>query len=86
MASKVISIREDVYEMLRHLKAPNESFSEVIERLVKERIKNPLRHFGIATDLTDEVNDEFENAIAQARKEDANADAKRFSKTWVEKR
>ncbi len=85
MASKVISIREDVYEMLRHLKAPNESFSEVIERLLKERIKNPLRHFGIAKDLPDEVNDEFENAIVQARKEDAKADAERFSRTWVEK-
>jgi predicted CopG family antitoxin len=81
MASKVISIREDVYEMLQHLKAPNESFSEVIERLVKERIKNPLRHFGIANDFPDDVYDEFENAILQARKEDAKSDDKRISKT-----
>jgi predicted CopG family antitoxin len=84
MASKVISIREDVYKMLQQLKEPNESFSEVIERLVKERIKNPLRHFGITKDLPDEINDEFENAILRARKEDAKSDAARFSKTWIE--
>jgi len=34
MALKKISIREDIYRDLKRLKDPNESFSEVIERLI----------------------------------------------------
>jgi len=37
MATKTITIREDVYQMLASLKRNNESFSKLFERLVKSR-------------------------------------------------
>ncbi len=67
MTSKIISIREDIYKQLKHLKNPKESFSELIERLLLERRKDPLRHFGIAEDEPEELNNEFEMAIFNAR-------------------
>jgi predicted CopG family antitoxin len=48
MTSKMISIRDDIYKKLKKLKGPNESFSELIERLIANQQKNPLKHFGIA--------------------------------------
>ena len=35
MAVKTITIREDAYRLLKSVKKPNESFSDVIERLVR---------------------------------------------------
>ena len=37
MATKTITIREDVYRMLLSLKRNNESFSQLFERMVKSR-------------------------------------------------
>ena len=37
MTSKNISISEDVYDILNRMKLPDESFSQVIRRLVKSR-------------------------------------------------
>lgn len=37
MASKTITIREDIYKMLLSIKGANESFSNFFERLVKSR-------------------------------------------------
>ena len=37
MATKTITIREDVYRMLVSLKRNNESFSKLFERLAKSR-------------------------------------------------
>ncbi len=37
MATKTITIKEDVYKMLLSLKGTNESFSNFFERLVKSR-------------------------------------------------
>ncbi|MHA1499986.1 MAG: antitoxin VapB family protein, partial [Promethearchaeota archaeon] len=42
----MISIRDDIYKNLKKLKEPNESFSELIERLISNQQKNPLKHFG----------------------------------------
>jgi predicted CopG family antitoxin len=84
MTSKMISIKEDVYENLKRLKKPNESFSDVISRLIISRKKDPLKHFGIASDLGDEFNDEFENAIIRARKEDSSKVEKRIKENWEE--
>jgi predicted CopG family antitoxin len=67
MTSKIISIRKDIYEHLKRLRKHNESFSELIERLLTERKKDPLKHFGIAKDLPEDVNNEFENGILYAR-------------------
>ncbi len=37
MATKTITIREDIYKMLLSIKGANESFSNFFERLVKSR-------------------------------------------------
>jgi predicted CopG family antitoxin len=36
MGTKTISIRDDVYRLLKESKRENESFSDVIERLLKK--------------------------------------------------
>ena len=44
MSSKNISVREDVYRALKNAKGPDESFSDVIDRLLtKEEADHPLR-------------------------------------------
>jgi len=43
MSSKNVSLREDVYRELRSIKGEDESFSDVVERLVAaERGEHPL--------------------------------------------
>ena len=61
----------EIYKNLKKLKGPNESFSELIERLMANQQKNPLKHFGIAKNLSDDVLDEFEQAIKEGKKKDA---------------
>ncbi len=46
MATKTISIREDVYNILASLKKENESFSDVIYKLTKKRKPNLRYYFG----------------------------------------
>jgi len=82
MTSKMISIREDVYRDLKRLKGPNESFSDIIERLIKSRKKNPLKHFGIAKDMPKEMLDDFEKTILEAKKEDAIKSNSKFYELW----
>ena len=42
MASKTISVTEEIYELLITLKLPHESFGEVIKRLCKEKSAESL--------------------------------------------
>jgi len=84
MTSKMISIRDEIYKNLKKLKGPNESFSELIERLMANQQKNPLKHFGIAKNLSDEVLDEFEKAIKEGKKKDATISSSKFSEIWGE--
>ena len=42
MASKTISVTNEIYELLLTLKMPHESFGEVIERLCKEKSAKSL--------------------------------------------
>ncbi|TFF97479.1 MAG: antitoxin [Promethearchaeota archaeon] len=46
MASKNISITEDVYNKLVQIKRENESFSELITRLLESQKKNLEKAFG----------------------------------------
>ncbi|TFG01294.1 MAG: antitoxin [Promethearchaeota archaeon] len=85
MTSKMISIREDVYKDLKNLKGPKESFSDLIERLIKSQKKNPLKHFGIAKDMPKKVLDDFEKTIIDAKKEDAIKSNKKFQELWGNK-
>ncbi|MCF2138702.1 MAG: antitoxin VapB family protein [Candidatus Lokiarchaeota archaeon] len=68
MASKLIAIKEELYEKLSKLKKGSESFSDVIENLLKSVEKNPLAHFGIAQDLDDRDLDDFESYLLDNRK------------------
>jgi predicted CopG family antitoxin len=82
MGSKIISIREDIYNRLARLKGPNDSFSDVIEHLIIECHKDPLAHFGIGRDVPEDEAKAFEQAIKDARKEAKDAAARRFHETW----
>jgi predicted CopG family antitoxin len=84
MTSKMISIRDEIYKNLKKLKGPNESFSELIERLIANQQKDPLKHFGIAKNLSDEVLDEFEKTIKEGKKKDAAISSSKFSEIWGE--
>lgn len=71
MTSKMISLREDIYEDLKRLKDPDESFSEVIERLIARSKKDPLKNYGIFNDIAKKVMDDFEKSIIDTKNEDA---------------
>ena len=79
MTSKMISIRDDIYKNLKKLKGPDESFSELIERLIANQKKDPLKYFGIANNLRDETLDEFEKAVKEGKKRDAIISSSKFS-------
>jgi len=78
----MISIRDDIYKNLKKLKGPNESFSELIERLMSNQQKDPLKHFGIAKNLSDDVLDEFEKAVKEGKKKDAIISSSKFLEIW----
>jgi len=82
MTSKMISIREEVYRNLKKLKGANESFSEVIERLLASQKKEPLKYFNMAKNLPSEILDEFEDTVFEGKKKDALGSNKRFSELW----
>jgi predicted CopG family antitoxin len=85
MTSKMISIREEVYRDLKRLKGSDESFSDLIERLIKSQKKNPLKHFGIAKDMPKKVLDDFEKTVLEAKKADALESNKKFNELWGNK-
>lgn len=69
MVSKQISIRKEIYDRLKSQKKEDESFSDVIKRLLNnqsnfEEIKNC---FGLSKDLPDEIIDEFKQASKEMR-------------------
>jgi len=84
MASKLISVREEIYRKLKKLKQPDESFSDLLERIIKTQEKDPLKHFGIAKNLPEEIKDEFEDVILRAKKEFAENTSRRFKELWGE--
>jgi predicted CopG family antitoxin len=80
MASKNISIREDLYEKLEKLKNKDENFSDLIERLLSEGLKGSIprlmKHFGawaklpedfeeIIKDFRDSLNEEIDSRIKE---------------------
>jgi predicted CopG family antitoxin len=50
MASKNISLKENVYDMLNDARRNDESFSDVIERLIKKDKTNLSEYFGALKD------------------------------------
>lgn len=73
MASKTIMIQEETYQHLLQLKKENESFNDLILRLIYQ--KQDLRpYFGL---LSEREGNELEKAIDDARKTNDLADQKR---------
>jgi len=62
---KTISIRDDVYRKLLEMKDEEDSFSDVIEKLLKRKKTDIRRNFGVLKDS--EVLDEIEKSL-NARK------------------
>jgi len=70
MASKNISIRVDLYKKLEKLKEQNESFSDLIERLLNEGLKGTpsrlMKHFGAWSELPedfDQISKNFRRSV-----------------------
>jgi predicted CopG family antitoxin len=65
MGSKTIMIQEDTYNKLVQLKQGNESFNDVIQRVISEK-QDLLRYAGL---LTEEEGELLESALNDIRKE-----------------
>ena len=67
MASKTISLTDEVYELLKNTKFPHESFGDAIKRLCEEKTAKSLvdwiRNEDLWTDLDDNVYNEIKDAI-----------------------
>lgn len=83
MGSKMISVRDDIYNTLDRMKQEGESFSDVILRLIASEKRNPLQHFGIGKDIPKPINDIFEEGIEIARK--ANLQSRKRHQEALEK-
>ncbi len=84
MTSKMISVKEKIYKQLEQLKNPDESFSDLLERLIQNHKKDPLKHFGIAKQIPVDILDDFEKAVLNSKKEFAKNSMKRFNELWGE--
>lgn len=82
MTSKMISIRDEVYKKLKSLKGTKESFSDLIERLIANQQKDPLKHFGIAKNISKDVMQEFNKAITEGKVDNIIQSSKKFSELW----
>jgi len=69
MASKTISISDDVYKLLKDAKRDEESFSDVIKRLLKKDKADLSEYFGALKDnpLLDELEEDSKKIRAMAR-------------------
>ncbi len=69
MSSKTISIKDDVYKLLRDARRDDESFSDVIERLLKKDKTDLSEYFGALKDnpLLDELEEDSKKIRAMAR-------------------
>ncbi len=69
MATKTISIRDEVYDILKSLKRENESFSDVIGKLAKKRKSDLSQYFGVLKDsrVLNEIEEDYKKIRASAR-------------------
>ena len=70
MASKTISVTEEVYDLLKKVKLPNESFGDTIKRFIQKYSMRNLREWYESSSfepLTDEEADELNNSINEIR-------------------
>lgn len=64
----MIAIKEELYHKLSKIKKANQSFSDIIERLLRKYEKNLLTHFGIGKDINSQDLDDFEDILKESRK------------------
>jgi predicted CopG family antitoxin len=76
MATKTITITEEAYRRLAHLKAARESFSDTITRIAGSARLSELHDV-----LSRKVADALESAIEKGRQEHRKARAERTKKT-----
>jgi predicted CopG family antitoxin len=70
MASKTISVTDEVYDLLKKVKLPNESFGDTIKRFIKNCSMRNLREWYESSSfdpLTDEEAREMNRAIIDFR-------------------
>ena len=82
MASKNISITEDVYNDLLKLRKKDESFSEIIRRLVRESKKDPPKFYGILSDVDGDEMDEFDGVVERLKQNSAKTSNKKIQDEW----
>lgn len=73
MGSKTIMIQDDTYNKLVKLKQGNESFNDVIQRIISQK-QDLLRYAGLFTENEGEL---LENILDDIRKEMDEADSAR---------
>jgi len=57
MGTKTISIKDEVYDMLRRLKREDESFGDVISRLARNEAVDLAEFYGLLKDRTERLDD-----------------------------
>ncbi len=69
MRSKQISIRKEIYDRLKNQKGENESFSDIIKRLLdsQSNFEKTKQCFGLSKELPDDLVDEFKQASKEMR-------------------
>jgi len=71
LASKTISVTEEVYNLLKKMRLPGESFGDTIARLCRMKTVRSIKEWMEATpgwsDMTEEELAEFEKAVESVR-------------------
>ena len=69
MNDKTISIRRDLYEVLNSARGSNESFSNVIERIIRKKKTDLSEFFGVLSDskVLDELDAESKKIRENSR-------------------
>ena len=69
---------------MKKLKNPNVRFSKLRKWLIVNQKKDPLKHFGIAKNLSEENLKGFEKTVKEGKKIDAVKSSSKFSEIWEE--
>lgn len=72
MASKTISVTNEVYELLSRIKLPHESFGDAIKRLCEEKTATSLYTWAskqnLWSDMSEEESKSFDETISNINK------------------